>query len=52
LATSADTGLLGIDLLVEDGQWVFAGATPLPDLTGGGPTLLDAIARQLGAGGG
>lgn len=48
LAELSRTGLLGIDLVRDpDGSWVFAGATPQPDLRSGGAPLLDALAMAL-----
>jgi hypothetical protein len=47
LAELAQTELLGVDLAVDADEPVFAGATPLPDLTAGGDALLDALAEAL-----
>lgn len=42
--------LLGVEFgRGEDGEWQFASATPLPDLSAGGEPLLDALAEELGA---
>lgn len=51
LSTLVSTPLLGVELARDGrGEWQFAGATPLPDLTLGGDALLDALAEELGAG--
>ncbi|MCP4428564.1 MAG: hypothetical protein GY803_29110 [Chloroflexi bacterium] len=48
LATLAQTPLLGIDFAADgQGRWLFAGATPFPDLTRGGEAILDALAATL-----
>lgn len=50
LARISGVPLLGIELMAElQGGWTFVDATPLPDLRVGGPTLLDALARELQA---
>jgi hypothetical protein len=53
LAGEAGAVLLGVDFLVELGgpeeQWLFVGATPLPDLRPGGEVLLDALSATLGS---
>jgi hypothetical protein len=42
------TSLLGIDFTISgDGQWLFTGATPAPDLRLGGDPFLDALAIAL-----
>jgi hypothetical protein len=42
--------LLGVEFgRGESGEWQFASATPLPDLSAGGEPLLDALAEELGA---
>jgi hypothetical protein len=49
LAELSRTGLLGIDLIRDpDGSWLFAAATPQPDLRVGGIPLLDTLATLLG----
>lgn len=51
LAEEVDAELLGIDLYEDRrGQWVFAGATPAPDLRLGGAALLRRMAQILSAG--
>jgi len=47
LAEAVGAQTLGVDLVRADGRWVFAGATPLPDLRAGGPPVLDALAQVL-----
>jgi hypothetical protein len=48
LASLAETELLGIDFIESpESEWTFAGANPQPDLSLGGPALLDALARAL-----
>jgi hypothetical protein len=49
LAQLAETHLLGIELgfNASANAWMFAQATPLPDLTVGGEPLLDALAAEL-----
>ena len=48
LAQLSGTSLLGLDFhLASSGDWVFATATPMPDLRLGGPALLDALAEAL-----
>ena len=49
LAQLAQTRLLGIELATDSSSnsWVFAGATPMPDLRAGGEPLLDALAAEL-----
>ena len=49
LAKLAQTRLLGIELAAGNSanSWVFAGATPAPDLRVGGEPLLDALAAEL-----
>jgi len=48
LAGLADTALLGVEFLADpQAGWLFAGATPLPDLRLGGEPLLDALALLL-----
>lgn len=48
LATLAETPLLGVDFAIRpDGQWMFAGATPLPDLSLGGSALIQSLVRSL-----
>ncbi len=51
LAGLSETSLLGIDFVPARGGWVFAGATPNPDLRLGGPALIDALAEALRNGG-
>jgi hypothetical protein len=51
LAELSRTPLLGLEFSVrEDGTWVFAGASPYPDLTWGGDSLLDALHLELTTG--
>ena len=51
LAVLAQTPLLGIDFVKDQqGHWLFAGATPLPDLVQGGEATLDALAVALQSG--
>jgi hypothetical protein len=47
LCTSLGAGqaLLGLDVVVCDGEWVFGGVTPLPDLPVAGGALVDALVR-------
>lgn len=49
LAQLAETRLLGIELgfNASANTWMFAQATPMPDLTVGGEPLLDALAAEL-----
>ncbi len=48
LGELAKTELLGAQFVEHpDGGWLFAGATPYPDLTLGGTPLLEALARTL-----
>jgi hypothetical protein len=42
-AVGAAEGLIGIDIVVSDGRWWFAGMTPLPDLMLAG----DAVVHEL-----
>jgi hypothetical protein len=52
LAKSAGTEMLGIDVYrTTNSQWTFAGATPSPDFTIGGPPLLEHMAQILQNGG-
>jgi hypothetical protein len=52
LAKSAGTEMLGVDVYCgTDSQWTFAGATPSPDFTIGGPPLLEHMAQILRDGG-
>lgn len=46
-ARLADTRLVGVDLARSTAGWVFAAATPMPDLSIGGPALLDALAAAM-----
>ncbi len=51
LAELAALDLLGIEFAVDgSGAWIFAGATPLPDLRLGGAPLLDVLAAALRTG--
>jgi hypothetical protein len=51
LALVSETSLLGIDFVTDArGAWVFAGASPTPDLRVGGRAVLDALARALRGG--
>lgn len=44
VAKLAETELLGLEFIVDSqGSWIFAGATPAPDLRSGGEELLDAL---------
>lgn len=48
----AETAILGLEFAQPqgaDGKWLFAGATPMPDLRYGGEQLLDQLARLLAA---
>ncbi|MFG3229963.1 hypothetical protein ACGF07_34960 [Kitasatospora sp. NPDC048194] len=48
LARLAEVGLLGVDLLRDEGHpAVFAGASPLPDLRPGGDAFLDRLFKHL-----
>jgi hypothetical protein len=48
LAALAETPLLGVDFAIgAGGQWTFAGATPLPDLSLGDSVLIEALVRNL-----
>ncbi len=48
LAALSECDLLGIDFSVRQGDpWLFAGASPLPDLRAGGSPLLGLLARAL-----
>jgi hypothetical protein len=48
LAELTGTELLGIDLAVSPtGTWMFAGASPWPDLRRGGEALLDVLTEVL-----
>jgi hypothetical protein len=49
LARISKTPLLGIELAYnqQDNSWLFAGATPMPDLRLGGDALLDVLAVKL-----
>jgi hypothetical protein len=47
LATISKTAMLGIELAFQNSSWIFAGATPMPDLRIGGEPLLDALAVKL-----
>lgn len=47
LAELAETSLLGIEFAIEDKNWIFAGATPMPDLRYGGDDLLDQLKAIL-----
>jgi hypothetical protein len=50
LARLTQAEILGIDFAVgPSGTWLFAGATPLPDLLLGGDPLIDTLARILQA---
>ena len=49
LAERTGASLLGVQFAISDGDWVFAGASPYPELTWGGDPLLDLIATSLGA---
>ena len=51
LAELSGTALLGVDFIQGDaGPWIFAGATPAPDLRAGGEPLLAALAHGLDGG--
>lgn len=47
LAVQTGASLLGVQFVVVDGDWLFAGATPYPQLACGGEPLLDLIASTL-----
>lgn len=50
LAILANTAILGVDFTSGlKGSWLFAGATPLPDLRVGGEPALDALAEAFQA---
>ncbi|MDQ4214740.1 hypothetical protein [Microbacterium capsulatum] len=42
-AVGADTALIGIDMIVGEGQWLFQGVTPLPALPAAGSFLVDGL---------
>jgi hypothetical protein len=50
LAGRHGSGLLGIDLVPHGGSWLFAAATPVPDLRVGGPMVVAALAEALASG--
>lgn len=51
LAEEAGIELLGLELFAsENGDWTFAGATPMPDLSIGGMPLLERLALALNEG--
>lgn len=50
LASLSETALLGVDLVASPGGWLFAGATPNPDLRMGGAPLVDALAEAFTSG--
>jgi hypothetical protein len=53
LAALAGSDLLGVDFAVApDGEWMFAGASPAPDLAAGGEELLELLAATLRNGNG
>ncbi|NER81468.1 MAG: hypothetical protein F6K42_18255 [Leptolyngbya sp. SIO1D8] len=44
----AHTELLGIDFVPDaNGHWIFAGATPIPDLRLGGSLLIAALVARM-----
>lgn len=43
----AATRLVGVDLARSPAGWIFVASTPLPDLSIGGPALLDALAAAM-----
>jgi hypothetical protein len=47
LAERAGASLLGVQFALREGEWLFAGATPYPDLTLGGAPLLELLAATL-----
>jgi hypothetical protein len=48
LAGLSRAELLGVELTTDAaGAWIFAGASPLPDLRGGGDALADALGAAL-----
>jgi hypothetical protein len=48
LAAVTQTALLGIEFIARSvKEWIFAGATPLPDLRRGGKPLLEVLAEIL-----
>jgi hypothetical protein len=52
LAQEAEAEMLGIELYAaENGDWTFASATPCPDLSAGGNSLLQRLAQALTEGG-
>jgi hypothetical protein len=50
LAARHGSGVLGIDLVPHLGSWLFAAATPVPDLRAGGPTVVAALGAALTGG--
>lgn len=51
LSKLANTPLLGIEFATDaNGEWLFAGATPLPDLRLGGEDLLNKLAKIMRGG--
>jgi hypothetical protein len=48
LAERTGASLLGVQFAICDGDWVFAGASPYPELAWGGDPLLDLMATALG----
>jgi hypothetical protein len=46
-AQLAQTRLVGLELVYARGQWVFDGATPMPNLDIGGDAFLDALAAAM-----
>jgi hypothetical protein len=48
LAREAQAEILGIELYADgNGEWIFAGATPQPDLSVGSTPLLQCLAQDL-----
>lgn len=50
LAARHGSGLLGVDLALDDETWLFAGGTPLPDLRAGRDAGVEAMVAALLAG--
>ncbi|UJP40605.1 hypothetical protein [Cellulomonas palmilytica] len=42
-AVGADDAMVGLDVVVADGHWWFAGMTPMPDLLSVGEAVVDAL---------
>jgi hypothetical protein len=50
LAARVTTRILGVDLVTSESGWLFAGASPLPDLRWGGPAVTDAVVDLMSPG--